>query len=80
MFPPPSTSASILLIGFRYLQNGPFNGITTCIMILFVKDAIQALRQIDNSFPVPLVVNVVLRRADKNLRPVLVLRGRAKLR
>lgn len=44
-------SENTLLIGFRYLQNDLFNGITTRIMILFMREAIQALRQADNAFP-----------------------------
>lgn len=46
-----SPSENTLLIGFRYLQNDLFNGITTRIMILFMREAIQALRQADNAFP-----------------------------
>lgn len=47
---PPSENT--LLIGFRYLQNDLFNGITTRIMILFMREAIQALGRADNAFPV----------------------------
>lgn len=44
-------SENTLLIGFRYLQNDLFNGITTRIMILFMREAIQALGRADNAFP-----------------------------
>lgn len=44
-------SENTLLIGFRYLQNDLFNGITTRIMILFMRKAIQALGRADNAFP-----------------------------
>lgn len=43
-------SENTLLIGFRYLQNDLFNGITTRIMILFMRKAIQALGRADNAF------------------------------
>lgn len=43
-------SENTLLIGFRYLQNDLFNGITTRIMILFMREAIQALGLADNTF------------------------------
>lgn len=46
-----SPSENTLLIGFRYLQNDLFNGITTRIMILFMREAIQALGLADNTFP-----------------------------
>lgn len=47
----PPHPENTLLIGFRYLQNDLFNGITTRIMILFMREAIQALGRADNAFP-----------------------------
>lgn len=38
----PTAFENKLLIGFRYLQNDLFNGITRAIMILFEKEAIKA--------------------------------------
>lgn len=60
---PPSENA--LLIGFRYLQNDLFNGITTRIMILFMREAVQALRQADNAFPALWQLMLCYKGADK---------------
>lgn len=63
-------SENTLLIGFRYLQNDLFNGITTRIMILFMREAIQALGRADNAFPALWQVNVVL-QGEIKLRSIV---------